>query len=189
MQTHTRPQLLLVKRLASATAFLAILVSACGQTGGATSSPTNAASQRAASNGIGQGTFHDVDGTAAGEAQLVVKPDGTYDLVLESFTVDSIAHTNLVLVPNADVTATAGKSTNPSCSTLVRSRAPSMQDFVIPADMASSVMDGYHTAVIWDTEMATCHHGRTTEVADASLTRSSPRQPPSRPPGGCRRPA
>jgi hypothetical protein len=29
-----------------------------------------------------------------------------------------------------------------------------MQDFVIPADMASSVMEGYHTAVIWDTEMA-----------------------------------
>jgi hypothetical protein len=29
-----------------------------------------------------------------------------------------------------------------------------MQDFIIPAQMALTVMAGYHTAVIWDTEMA-----------------------------------
>jgi hypothetical protein len=29
-----------------------------------------------------------------------------------------------------------------------------MQDFVIPAEMASSVTEGYHTAVTWDAEMA-----------------------------------
>ena len=29
-----------------------------------------------------------------------------------------------------------------------------MQDFPIPADMASTVMEGYHAVVIWDTEMA-----------------------------------
>ena len=29
-----------------------------------------------------------------------------------------------------------------------------MQDFPIPADMAATVMDGYHAVVIRDTEMA-----------------------------------
>lgn len=29
-----------------------------------------------------------------------------------------------------------------------------MQDFTIQPDMATTVMDGYHAAVIWDTEMA-----------------------------------
>lgn len=44
---------------------------------------------------------------ATGEAQLIVAPDGSYKLVLESFTIPSIEHTNIVLVKNADVTATA----------------------------------------------------------------------------------
>jgi hypothetical protein len=103
---------------------------------------------------MGKGTFHDVDGTAAGEAQLVVKPDGSYELVLESFKIDSIAHTNLVLVSNADVNATADIDKAKLLDLGPLKATEGMQDFVIPADMASSVMEGYHTAVIWDTEMA-----------------------------------
>jgi hypothetical protein len=134
---------------------LAIVVSACSQTGSATASPTNVASQTAATTQVmGSGTFHDVDGTATGEAQLIVKPDGTYELVLESFNIGSIAHTNLVLVSNADVTATGDIDKSKLLDLGPLKGTQGMQDFVIPADMASSVMDGYHTAVIWDTEMA-----------------------------------
>jgi hypothetical protein len=102
---------------------------------------------------MGKGTFHNVDGTGTGEAQLVVKPDRTYELVLESFKVGSIAHTNLVLVSNTDVTATADIDKAKLLDLGPLKAAEGMQDFVIPAAMASSVMEGYHTAVIWDTEM------------------------------------
>ncbi len=103
---------------------------------------------------MGKGNFHDVDGTATGEAQLVVKPDGTYELVLESFKVGAIAHTNLVLVSNADVTATGDIDKSKLLDLGPLKGTEGMQDFVIPAAMASSVMEGYHSAVIWDTEMA-----------------------------------
>lgn len=54
-------------------------------------------------------------------------PTGTYEIVLETFKIGSIAHSNVVLVSNADVTATAD---------------------------IDKAKQGYHTAVIWDTEMA-----------------------------------
>lgn len=98
--------------------------------------------------------FHDVDGTATGEAQLVVKPDGGYEVVLESFKIAAIAHTNLVLVSNADVTATADVDKTKLLDLGPLKATEGMQDFPIPADMASTVMEGYHTVVIWDTEMA-----------------------------------
>jgi hypothetical protein len=103
---------------------------------------------------MGKGTFHDVDGTASGEAQLLVKPDGTYEIVLESFNIGSIAHTNLVLVSNPDVTATADVDKAKLLDLGPLKGTSGMQDFVIPAEMASSVMEGYHAVVIWDTEMA-----------------------------------
>jgi hypothetical protein len=142
------------RRLVGA-ALLVTLVAACSQTGSATSVPTSLASPSAATTQVmGKGTFHDVDGTATGEAQLVVKPDGTYELVLESFKVGSIAHTNLVLVSNADVTATGDIDKSKLLDLGPLKGTEGMQDFVIPAAMASSVMEGYHSAVIWDTEMA-----------------------------------
>lgn len=96
-------------QLLGGVAVAAIVATGCGQGTGATaSSPTRAPSASAATTQVmGTGMFHDVDGTASGEAQLVVKPDGTYEVVLESFKVGSIAHTNLVLVSNFDVAATA----------------------------------------------------------------------------------
>jgi hypothetical protein len=79
----------------------AIVVAACTQAGGASPSPSVAATT-ATTQVMGTGTFHDVDGTATGEAQLVVKPDGGYEVVLESFKIASIAYTNVVLVSNSD---------------------------------------------------------------------------------------
>jgi hypothetical protein len=153
MLAHTRPWRQSGQRVVG-TALLATLISACSQTGGATTAPSTVASQSATTQVMGKGTFHDVDGTVAGEAQLVVKPDGSYELVLEGFMIGSVAHTNLVLVSNTDVTATADIDKSKLLDLGPLKGTEGMQDFVIPADMASSVMEGYHTAVIWDTEMA-----------------------------------
>jgi Electron transfer DM13 len=102
---------------------------------------------------MGRGQLHDVDGTATGEAQLIVAPDGTYEVVLESFSIASIAHTNVALVKNADVTATGDIDKSMLLDLGPLKSTSGMQDFKIPADMAGGVMD-YHTVVIWDTEMA-----------------------------------
>jgi hypothetical protein len=131
----------------------AMLVAGCSQGGGASPSPSVAAST-ATTQVMGTGMFHDVDGTATGEAQLVVKPDGGYAVVLESFKVGSIAHTNIVLVSNSDVTATGDIDKSKLLDLGPLKATEGMQDFPIPADMASTVMEGYHAVVIWDTEMA-----------------------------------
>jgi hypothetical protein len=136
---------------------VAILVAACSSGGGATTAPPSvpsAASSATTTQVMGTGMFHDVDGTATGEAQLVVKPDGGYEVVLESFKIGAIAHTNIVLVSNTDVTATGDIDKSKLLDLGPLKAAEGMQDFPIPADMASTVMEGYHTVVIWDTEMA-----------------------------------
>ena len=134
--------------------FVAAIAAACSPTG-STASPTAPPSQSAATTQVmGKGMFHPVDGTATGEAQLVVKPDGTYEVVLESFKIASIDHTNIVLVSNADVAATVDVDKTKLLDLGPLNAAEGMLVFPIPAEMASSVMEGYHAVVIWDKEMA-----------------------------------
>jgi hypothetical protein len=132
---------------------VAAVVAGCSQAGGASPSPSVAATT-ATTQVMGTGMFHDVDGTATGEAQLVVKPDGGYEVVLESFMTGSIAHTNVVLVSSSDVTATGDIDKAKLLDLGPLKATEGMQDFPIPADMAATVMEGYHAVVIWDTEMA-----------------------------------
>jgi len=140
-------------KLLSGLGIVAILVAACSGGAAATTAPLVAASA-ATTQVMGTGMFHDVDGSATGEAQLVVKPDGAYNVVLESFKTASIAHTNVVLVSNSDVTATGDIDKSKLLDLGPLKATEGMQDFPIPADMASTVMEGYHAVVIWDTEMA-----------------------------------
>ncbi|MEK6721076.1 MAG: DM13 domain-containing protein [Chloroflexota bacterium] len=139
--------------LLSGLAVVAILAAGCTQGGGATPVPSVATSE-ATTQVMGTGTLHDVDGTAAGEAKLVIKPDGGYVVVLENFKIEAIAHTNVVLVSNSDVTATGDIDKSKLLDLGPLKATEGMQDFPIPAEMASTVMEGYHTVVIWDTEMA-----------------------------------
>src|SRR5437870_3422059 len=67
----------------------------------ATASTAPAATSQPTMQLMGRGQFHDVDGMASGEAQLIVAPDGTYEVALESFSIATIEHTNVVLVKNA----------------------------------------------------------------------------------------
>ncbi len=136
-------------------ALVATIVAGCTQAGTTAAPPTAAASTPAATTQLmGRGNFHDVDGTATGEAQLIVLPTGVYEVVLESFEIASIEHTNVILVANSDVTATGDIDKAKILDLGPLKSTSGMQDFPIPADMASSVMEGYHTVVIWDTEMA-----------------------------------
>jgi hypothetical protein len=143
------------RQLLGGVVLVTFVAAGCSQGAATTAAPPAAPSPSAATTQImGKGNFHDVDGTASGEAQLVAKPDGVYEVVLESFKIESIAHTNVVLVSNADVTATGDVDKSKLLDLGPLKAAEGMQDFVIPADMAATVMEGYHTVVIWDTEMA-----------------------------------
>jgi hypothetical protein len=133
-----------------------MLVVACRSTGGGSSPSATLQESAAVSAGMqvmGQGTFHDVDGNASGTAQLVVAPDGTYEVVFESYHIDAIEHTNVVLVANEDVTATGDIDKSMLLDLGPLTGMEGMQEYTIPADMAGDVMDGYHAVVIWDTEM------------------------------------
>ena len=139
-----------------ATVAVALALAACSSGGGSTSqapAPSVAPSTASGPQLMGRGTFHDVDGMATGEAQLIVKPDGVYEVALEQFKIAAIEHTNLVLVANDDVKATTDVDKTKLLDLGPLKATEGMQDFVIPAAMAGSVMDGYHTALIWDTAM------------------------------------
>ena len=147
-------------KVAVGLALVSTAIAACSQAGVASIAPSapatpSAVARSAAATGMmAGGMFHNVDGTASGEAQLVVKADGGYEISLESFSIAAIAHTDVVLVSNVDVTASGDIDKSKLLDLGPLKATEGMQDFPIPADMASGVMDGYHTVVIWDTEMA-----------------------------------
>jgi len=141
--------------LAVAAALTGLTVAACS---GAAATPApatpTAAVSAAAMQVMGKGSFHDVDGKGSGTAELAVLPDGTYAVIFEDFSVASNDHISVVLVSNADVTATGDVDKAKLLDLGPLTAIEGMQEYEIPADMASAVMDGYHTVVIWDTEMA-----------------------------------
>ncbi len=149
--TSTRPRRRLF--LIASVAIVSIVASACSTSSATSAPPSTAPSAAATAQVMGAGTFHDVDGSATGQAQLVVKPDGSYVVVLEDFAIEAIAHTNVVLVSNDDVTATADVDKSKLLDLGPLKATEGMQDFVIPAEMNATVMEGYHAVVIWDTEM------------------------------------
>jgi len=132
----------------------AIVVIGCSAPSGGQSSAPPAPASAASMQVMGKGQLQPVDGSASGIAELVVQPNGAYEVVLEDFSTESIAHTNVVLVSNETVTATADVDKSKLLDLGPLTSPTGMQSFPIPADMAGGVMDGYHSVVIWDTEMA-----------------------------------
>jgi hypothetical protein len=137
-----------------------VLIAACsssGQTASSAAAPSaaeSAAPSAAVMEVMGKGQLRPVDGKATGIAELVVLPDKTYEIVLDGFMIDGLANTNVVLVSNTSVTATGDVDKSKLLDLGPLTATEGMQTYVIPADMAGSVMDGYHSVVIWDTEMA-----------------------------------
>ena len=120
----------------------------------ATSEAPSAAASAGAMQVMAKGDLKPIDGTAKGVVQLVVLPDGMYEVVLEGFSIGAIAHTNVVLVSNASVTKTDDIDKTKLLDLGPLKGTEGMQTYAVPAAMAATVMGGYHSVVIWDTEMA-----------------------------------
>ncbi len=128
-----------------------LVLAACGGGTTATSAPPSVTAP--ATEIMASGEFVNVDGTAAGTAQVVVMGD-VYEVVLENFQTDSIDHTNVILVGNEGVTMSDDIDPTRTLDLGPLQAASGMQTYVIPAEMSGSVMDDYHSVVIWDTAMA-----------------------------------
>ncbi|HEY7703017.1 MAG TPA: DM13 domain-containing protein [Candidatus Limnocylindrales bacterium] len=134
----------------------AFVLAACSGGTAATpapASPAPAASGAASPAGpetVGMGTFHDVDGTASGTAALKHLADDSFAVVFEDFSIASDAHTNVVLVPAEDVTATADVDQATLLDLGPLKGTSGMQDYPLPS---SADAMGFHTVVVWDTEM------------------------------------
>ena len=99
---------------------------------------------------VSTGTFHAVDGTATGTVALFHKPDGTFAITFEDFSIASNAHTNVILVTNKDVTKDGDIDKTAIVDLGPLKGTSGMQDFVVPASADAMT---YHTVVLWDTEM------------------------------------
>jgi Electron transfer DM13 len=128
-----------------------VIVAACSSAA-STASPAPAASA-AAMEVMSMGQLQPIDGTASGVAEIAVLPDQTYEVILDDFSIGSTDHTNVVLVSNETVTSSADIDKSMLLDLGPLKATTGMQTYVIPAEMAASVMDGYHSVVIWDTEM------------------------------------
>ena len=99
---------------------------------------------------VSTGTFHAVDGTATGAVALFHKPDGTFAITFEDFSIASNAHTNVILVTNKDVTKDGDVDKTAIVDLGPLKGTSGMQDFVVPSSADAMT---YHTVVLWDTTM------------------------------------
>ncbi|HEY4633176.1 MAG TPA: DM13 domain-containing protein [Candidatus Limnocylindrales bacterium] len=134
---------------------LTMLLTTAACTAAASPSPSPAPSPAGGGmNVVAKGDFHRVDGEATGVGEIATLADGSYEVILDQFSIGSNAHTNVVLVSNADVARTTDVDPSKMLDLGALKATSGMQTYPIPSEMAASVMDGYHTVVIWDTEMA-----------------------------------
>jgi hypothetical protein len=101
---------------------------------------------------VAMGTFHRVDADASGTVALEHLADGSFAVVFEEFTVANAEHTNVILVPNADITKDADIDQTKIVDLGPLTGTAGMQDYKVPAAMTAGAM-GYHTVVLWDTAM------------------------------------
>ena len=135
----------------AATGFAVALAAGACTSAGASASPSPAMMESPSPTPVSIGTFHAVDGTATGTAALFHRPDGSYLVTFESFSIASAAHTDVILVPNKDVKSD-GDINKTSLVDLGPLKGTSgMQDFAVPASANAMT---YHAVVLWDTQMA-----------------------------------
>lgn len=135
-------------RRAGLVASLALVVAACAGTISPSPSPAPPSAAAEEMTVASKGDFHSVDGTATGVGELAMLPDGSYEIILDEFSIAAIEHTNMVLVSNADVVKTTDIDQSKLLDLGPLKTTSGMQSYPIPASMAGGVMDGYHTVVI-----------------------------------------
>ena len=144
--------------LAAAGFALALAAGACTSAGASVSpspamieSPSPAMMESPSPAPVAIGTFHAVDGTATGTVALFHKPDGTFLVTFESFSIASAAHTDVILVPNKDVKSDSDIKKASIVDLGPLKGTSGMQDFAVPASADAMT---YHAVVLWDTQMA-----------------------------------
>lgn len=144
---------------------VSVLALASCSGGGATTTPTPVPATASASTTVAPspsprpagpvtvaiGTFHDVDGSASGTAALVHLANGSFEVVLDGFSIASIAHTDVILLPVKDVTKDGDVDKSAILDLGPLKATSGMQDFPVPS---SADAMGFHTVVLWDTAMA-----------------------------------
>lgn len=100
---------------------------------------------------VAVGTFHGVDGTATGTVALFHLTDGSFAVTFEDFSIASAAHTDVILVPNKDVTKDGDIDKTRIVDLGPLKGTSGMQDFAVPVSADAMT---YHTVVLWDTTMA-----------------------------------
>jgi hypothetical protein len=137
------------RRLAGPATFVTILLMAgcqgSGSSPAATASPSEASQMEVAF----VGDFHAVDAEASGVAELVVLPDGSYEVVLEEFSIADAEGLSVALAMNRDVTSSADVNADEILELGELTGTTGMQVYPVPADMSGGVMD-YHSVLIWD---------------------------------------
>jgi hypothetical protein len=133
-----------------------LVVGAC--TSGASPSPSvqlspSAAPSQAAMTVVLQGDLRGIDGEASGLAELVQLADGSYEVVLDQFSIAAIDHISVVLSPSPNVEATTDVDPDLILDLGPLKAAEGMQSYPIPADMAGDAMTAYPSVIIWDTAM------------------------------------
>jgi hypothetical protein len=114
-----------------------------------TAMASHAAAPRAASP-VSSGTFHDLDATATGTVALFHRPDGSFVVTFEDFSIDSIADTHVIFVMNTDVTKDSDVDKTAFVDLGPLTGTSGMQDYVVPATADPMT---FHTIVLWDTAM------------------------------------
>lgn len=135
-------------------AFAALAIAGCSAA--ATPSPSPSAMMEhspapSIATPVATGTFHGVDGTAMGTVALFHLANGSFTITFEDFSIDSAAHTDVVLVTNKDVTKDGDVDTTTIVDLGPLKGTSGMQDFAVPASADAMT---YHTVVLWDTAMA-----------------------------------
>jgi hypothetical protein len=139
------------RRLAGPATFVTILLVAGCQ--GSGSSPAATPLSSAAEMEVAfVGDFHAVDAEASGVAELVVLPDGSYEVVLEEFSIADAEGLSVALAMNRDVTSSADVNGDEILELGELTGTTGMQVYPVPADMSGGVMD-YHSVLIWDGAM------------------------------------
>lgn len=128
-------------------ASIILLSAACQATATASPSPSSGGMTVAL-----RGDLHAVDGEATGAAELVSLPDGSYEIVLDGFSIAGTDHLNVVLVKANDVSASADVDPDALLDLGALQGTSGMQAYPVPPEMSGGVM-GYHTVLIWDTAM------------------------------------
>ncbi len=100
---------------------------------------------------VAMGTFHGADGTAKGTVALFHLANGSFAITFEDFSIDSAAHTDVILVTNKDVTKDGDVDKTEIVDLGPLKGTSGMQDFAVPASADAMT---YHTVVLWDTAMA-----------------------------------